>query len=171
MQSPPRIGHRHARRPLAALGGLAVAAAGFMASGCVERTVSITSEPSGALVYLNDREIGRTPLETGFVHYGTFDVRLVREGSEPLTTVGEARAPIWDTVPLDFFAEIAPLPFTSRIEWHFDLEPVRTDSAGLLERAGGLRSRLVDGDGDGDGDGDRHGDEDRDPDGDEHADG
>jgi len=31
--------------------------------GCVERRLMITSEPSGALVYLNDQEIGRT-LET-----------------------------------------------------------------------------------------------------------
>jgi hypothetical protein len=111
------------------------------AGGCVERVVSITSEPPGALVYVNDREIGRTPVETRFVHYGTFDVRLVREGSEPLSTVGRAKAPLWDTVPLDFFAALLPIPLESRIEWHYELEPARDEAAGMVERASELRDR------------------------------
>lgn len=47
--------------------------AGF---GCVERTITITSEPSGALVHLNDEEVGRTPLTVPFTFYGVYDVRL-----------------------------------------------------------------------------------------------
>lgn len=49
-------------------------------SGCVRRTITITSEPSGALVHLNDTEIGRTPVTVGFTHYGVYDVRLSHEG-------------------------------------------------------------------------------------------
>ena len=113
-----------------------------LAGGCVERVVSITSEPPGALVYLNDREIGRTPVEALFVHYGTFDVRLLLEGWEPLSTVGQARPPLWDTVPLDFFATILPVPLESRIAWHYRLEPARGDEAGMLERAMELRQRV-----------------------------
>ncbi|MFB3120043.1 MAG: PEGA domain-containing protein [Stenotrophomonas maltophilia] len=36
----------------------------------------ITSEPPGALVWLNDREIGRTPVDVDFEFYGRYDVRL-----------------------------------------------------------------------------------------------
>jgi hypothetical protein len=47
--------------------------------GCVERTISITSEPEGALVYLNDEEVGRTPVSVPFTFYGVYDVRLEHE--------------------------------------------------------------------------------------------
>ncbi len=47
----------------------------MLAGGCVERTVTITSEPDNALVYLNDEEIGRTPVTVSFTFYGVYDVR------------------------------------------------------------------------------------------------
>lgn len=48
-------------------------------TACVERTISITSTPSGALVHLNDQEVGRTPLTVPFTYYGVYDVRLEHE--------------------------------------------------------------------------------------------
>ncbi len=48
-------------------------------TGCVERTISISSEPSGALVHLNDEEVGRTPLTVPFTFYGTYSVRVTHE--------------------------------------------------------------------------------------------
>lgn len=57
--------------------GRLLAMACMLASvGCVERTITITSEPSGALVHLNDEEVGRTPLTVPFTFYGVYDVRL-----------------------------------------------------------------------------------------------
>jgi hypothetical protein len=50
------------------------------AFGCVQRHITITSEPEGALVYLNNNEIGRTPITTDFTYYGNFDVQLRKEG-------------------------------------------------------------------------------------------
>ena len=58
--------------------------------GCVKRTIMVTSDPEGALVWLNEREVGRTPVEVEFLYYGTYDVRLVKDGYEPLLTKGEA---------------------------------------------------------------------------------
>ncbi len=55
-------------------------------AGCVERLITVHSSPAGALVYLNDEEIGRTPVSVPFKYYGTYDVRLEHEGdwmSEP----------------------------------------------------------------------------------------
>ena len=58
----------------------------LLCTGCVRRTISIVSNPPGALVWLNDREVGRTPIEVEFLYYGTYDVRIVKDGYEPLIT-------------------------------------------------------------------------------------
>ncbi|MHC5113113.1 MAG: PEGA domain-containing protein [Planctomycetota bacterium] len=117
-----------------------------LAPGCVQRTIRITSEPSGALVWLNDREIGRTPVDVEFVHYGTYDVRLVKDGYEALLTKGEAPPPWWDNVGPDFVAEILPLEFESHFDWHYELEPVEPDvetgRAALVDRARAARESL-----------------------------
>ena len=54
-------------------------------------TITIDSEPPGALCWLNDNEIGRTPVTVPFTWYGTYRVRLEKPGYEPL----EAEAPVW----------------------------------------------------------------------------
>ena len=48
-------------------------------AGCVQRTISITSTPTAALVRLNDEEVGRTPVSVPYRFYGVYDVRLERE--------------------------------------------------------------------------------------------
>jgi hypothetical protein len=144
----PRGTSISSRRPTAAsialFSGLAAA---LLLPGCVRRTIRITSDPSGALVWVNSREVGRTPVDFDFVHYGTYDVRLVRDGHEPLLTYGEAKPPLWDQVGLDFFAELAPMDLESTIEWHFTMTPrpgnPETERAELLDRARELREVMV----------------------------
>ena len=108
-------------------------------TGCVERMISIDSTPPGALVWLNDREVGRTPLDVHFVYYGTYDVRLELEGYEPMMTFGDAKAPLWDAPGPDFFAEIAPVKLRSEIHWHYELQPLDEDTEALVERGRELR--------------------------------
>ncbi len=112
------------------------------AGGCVQRTIEITSEPSGALVHLNDTEVGRTPLEVPFTFYGTYDVRLEREGYKPLWTKRKAKAPWWEYPGPDLLAEAVP-GLKSRVQWHFDLEkapaPKDVDEDLLLDHAQQLR--------------------------------
>ena len=117
---------------------LAAASGGVL--GCVERTVRITSEPSGALVHVNDREIGRTPLEFGFTYYGTYDLRVAKDGYRTFHGPGEASAPLWDYPGPDLVAEVLPVPLESRIDWHVDLEPLPDSPEDLLERAEAFRS-------------------------------
>ncbi len=114
----------------------------LLATGCVRRTILITSEPPGALVWLNDREIGRTPVDVDFLYYGRYDVRLVHEAYEPLLGSGLATAPWWDTIGLDLVAELLPIELRSETVWHYDLEPKDDDPDALLRRAGELRSRV-----------------------------
>lgn len=113
--------------------------------GCVRRTISITSTPPGALVYLNDREVGRTPLDVDFLYYGEYDVRLVKEDYEPLSTSGDAQPPLWDAPGFDLVAEALPGERQVLIEWHYDLvstaESGLDEIDGLIERATALREQ------------------------------
>ena len=116
--------------------------------GCLQRTIHITSEPPGALVWMNDVEVGRTPLETDFTFYGVYDVRLRKEGYEPIVTTQQAKLPLYEWPFVDLAAEAWPQKITTNIYWHFDLAPTaeRTDPEAarqaVLERAGAARERL-----------------------------
>lgn len=59
---------------------LVTVAAALSLTGCIERLITVTSQPAGALVYLNDEEVGRTPVTVPFRFYGVYDVRLEHEG-------------------------------------------------------------------------------------------
>ena len=109
--------------------------------GCVRRTISVTTTPPGAIVFLNDREVGRTPCDVEFLHYGVYDVRLRLEGYEPVVGSGRASAPVWDFVGADFLAELVPAQLESRVEWHFDLEPSTKDAVALRTRAAEMRAQ------------------------------
>ena len=111
-------------------------------TGCVRRTITITSTPPNALVWLNGREVGRTPIQVDFLYYGVYDVQLVADGHEPLLSSGEAKPPWWDSIPFDFVAEILPGERTAQVAWHYDMQPRNDDPAALAERARELRGRL-----------------------------
>ena len=74
--------------------------------GCVERQLTITTVPAGALVILNDEEIGQSPVTVNFEWYGDYWVRLSKEGYETLNTHRELKGPWYDYFPFDFFAQI-----------------------------------------------------------------
>ncbi|TVQ64390.1 MAG: PEGA domain-containing protein [Phycisphaerales bacterium] len=113
-----------------------------LAAGCVERRIFITSEPAGALVQLNDVEVGRTPLEIDFEWHGVYDVLLTLEGHEPLRTTARADAPIYEWPGFDLVAAALPMTFRNHIHWRFELEPLDRDQDALLERARALRETL-----------------------------
>ena len=110
------------------------------ALGCVKRRISITTNPPGALVWVNDREIGRTPVEFPFTYHGEYSVRIERDGNEPIMTAAWTDRPIWDAPFIDFVAEVAPVNLRSETVWHFELGPPNNDQRLLLERANNLRS-------------------------------
>jgi hypothetical protein len=111
------------------------ALATVLCTGCVRRTIAITSTPSDALVFVNDREVGRTPCEVDFLFYGEYDVRLKHEGYESIVGSGTASAPVWDFIGADLLVEVAPLDLESRVDWHFDFIPANNDPVDLLARA------------------------------------
>lgn len=119
---------------------------GVFLTGCLERKIHVTSEPPGATVFMNDVEIGRTPVTTGFSYHGVYDVRLRKEGSEPLSTHQRALEPIWEIPPFDLAAIALPITFTKQHTWHYDLAPSPpADPAGLIARARDLRAQVPSG--------------------------
>ena len=130
------------------LATLALLAAAACSTGCLKRTISVTTEPPGALVWINDVEVGRTPLETDFTFYGTYDVRVRREGYEPIITSAKADTPIQEQPGIDLLAEAAPVRFHNVVRWHWVLTPLAEQSQpkeqseqDLITRANALRAK------------------------------
>ncbi|MHC4622891.1 MAG: PEGA domain-containing protein [Planctomycetota bacterium] len=91
--------------------------------GCVERQLTINTEPQGALVVLNDEEVGTSPVTVAFNWYGDYNVRISKEGFETLKTHRELKGPWYDGFPFDFFAQlILPDRIVDSYEWTFELE-------------------------------------------------
>ena len=55
-------------------------------SGCIRSRVIITSNPSDADVTFNRAYRGRTPIEIPIIWYWFYEVKLEKEGHEPLET-------------------------------------------------------------------------------------
>lgn len=122
-------------------------AASFLALlpvGCVERRLTINTEPQGALVLLNDEQIGTSPVTVSFNWYGDYYVRARKEGYETLETHRDLPRPWHDYFPLDFFAQVLyPGRIVDTYEWTFKLPP-RKDMTReeLLEQADALRRKV-----------------------------
>ena len=92
-------------------------------TGCVERKLTINTEPAGAIVILNDEEIGTSPVTVSFNWYGDYNIRITREGYETLKTHRELKGPWYDAFPFDFFAMLNPKRTVDSYEWTFELAP------------------------------------------------
>jgi len=93
-------------------------------SGCLERQLTINTDPSAALVELNDEEIGISPVTVNFNWYGDYNVRISKDGYETLKTHRLLKAPWYDHFPFDFFAQIlSSKTQVDKYEWQFTLEP------------------------------------------------
>ncbi len=104
-------------------------------AGCVERKLTINTEPQGALVMLNDEEIGESPTTVNFEWYGDYNVRISKEGYETLNTHRKLKGSWYDGFPFDFFAQIVnPNRIVDSYEWTFELSPKRQISREELIR-------------------------------------
>ncbi len=77
----------------------------LFAPGCVERRLTIRTNPPGALCYVDDHEVGITPVSTSFIYYGNRKIRLVKDGFETLTVIEPVGPPWYEIPPIDFFSE------------------------------------------------------------------
>lgn len=131
---------------------LAVAVLTTCGCNSVHRRLTIRSEPSGALVQVNGKRLGTTPVSTDFVYYGTYEIQLSKPADEfsangYKTQIRQVHVnpPFYEIFPLEFFADnFLPFRVTDRHDYVFALEPA-DDFANaeqpLLERARGFRSQ------------------------------
>ena len=93
-------------------------------SGCVQRRMTIRRNPPGARVYVDDYEIGDTPVSASFTYYGTRKIRLVKDGYETLTVMQKFPTPWYEIVPLDFLSEnFVPGKVSDRRVLDYQLRP------------------------------------------------
>ncbi|MBN2064495.1 MAG: PEGA domain-containing protein [Sedimentisphaerales bacterium] len=112
-----------------------------LVTGCVERLIKVTSNPPGAVVWLNDQEIGSTPITVPFTWYGEYSVVLRKEGYEPVLTSVETPTPFYQWPVLDFFSEcLLPVDLVDEHNWDFELEAAgQVDSNRLIIRGERMR--------------------------------
>jgi hypothetical protein len=139
LNSPQR--HRALVRRLGSLTWLSALVACALAGGCVQRRLTIRSNPPGALVYVDDYQVGTTPVSTDFIYYGTRKVRLVKSGYETLTVLQPIPAPWYEYPGLDFVSEnLVPGEIRDERVIDYELKPqLVVPSEQLQERAENLR--------------------------------
>jgi len=114
--------------------------------GCIERTISINTEPEEATVFLNDQEVGRSPIKVPFTWYGDYDIIIRKKGYQTICTHHRVRAPWYELPGIDIITECL-IPFTvhdDRVLDTFVLEPQQLPSKEvLLDAAADMRSRAL----------------------------
>ena len=123
--------------------GVAVAATilALAGSGCVERRMIIRTNPPGALAYVDDNEVGLTPVAISPIYYGNRKIRLVKDGCETLTLIQSVPPPWYEIPPLDFFSEnLVPGKIRDVRTYDYQLRPQGVvPQEELLTRAESLR--------------------------------
>ena len=116
----------------------------LLLGGCVERRLTINTLPQGALVVLNDEEIGTSPVTVSFEWYGDYNVAIRKEGFETLKTHRKLKGPWYDKPPFDFLAQILnPGRIVDSYDWTFELAPKKEISRGeLIKNAQELKEQL-----------------------------
>ena len=111
--------------------------------GCVRRRLYVNSNPPGALVYVDNEQIGTTPCAVDFTYYGTREIRLVKPGYETLTVNQPIPTPWYQFPPLDFVSEnLVPYKIRDNRSVVFNLAPeVIVPSQELIARGNELRAQ------------------------------
>ncbi|TWT77770.1 PEGA domain protein [Posidoniimonas polymericola] len=99
----PLLSHRHALGQRTTL--VLLVAAALLSSGCVRRRLMVRTNPPGALLYVDNQQIGTTPCGVDFTYYGTRELRVVKAGYETLTVNQPIPTPWYETPGVDFVSE------------------------------------------------------------------
>ncbi len=124
---------------------LGISLLGMFCSGCVERQLTINTTPPGARVFLNDEDIGESPVTATFRWYGDYNVRISTPGFQTLRTHRPLEGPWYDSFPFDFLAQIVnPKRIIDSYEWTFELQPRQPMARdALIDRALSLSRQMM----------------------------
>jgi hypothetical protein len=133
--------HRLARTAIFTFIGLTL----FAESGCVRRRLNVRSNPPGALVYVDNQQIGTTPCSVDFTYYGTREIRLIKPGYETLAINQPIPTPWYQIPPLDFVSEnLTPMKIRDNRTVTFDMSPqIIVPPNVIVDRASQLRQEAL----------------------------
>jgi hypothetical protein len=124
---------------------LAVLLPAMSQAGCVDRFISINSDPPGAAAYVDGEKVGTTPCEVRYIWYGTRVLVLELRGYTLIRQEVTLLPPWWQVIPMDLITDLV-LPFTLRdrvaVSYTMEIAPVtREEVDTVLERAEELRKK------------------------------
>lgn len=114
-------------------------------TGCVRRRMTVRTNPPGALLYVDDQEVGVTPVSTDYLFYGTRNIRLEKDGFEPVEQPHKFKAPWYQYPPLDLLTEnLIPWEIRDEREIDFQMNPQRiVPPEELRQRAEQMRANAT----------------------------
>jgi hypothetical protein len=78
----------------------------LLPAACVERTARIRTDPAGALVTVNDEEVGVSPVKFSFLWYGDYDILIRKTGYQTLRVHHNVSPPWYEWPPIDLVSEV-----------------------------------------------------------------
>ena len=128
--------------------GLLAAAVLLSATGCVRRTLEVTSEPPGAQMIVNGHAVGFTPAKLAFRFSGVYLIELHKSGYAPVAAGRSVPSKFYELAGPDLVAEVLwPGVITDERKLHYRLEPeAAVDRQKLLadsERAAAQAEKLI----------------------------
>lgn len=144
LPKPPEVPNARRTSPvldLCRLGLLAAVVCCAATAGCVQRRLTIRSNPPGALVIIDQWNIGITPCSTDYIYYGKRHIQLIRDGYETLDDDRWIWPPWYEIPPIDFVSEnFIPKELRDERIIDYQLTPQKVASTEqLLGRAENLR--------------------------------
>lgn len=125
------------------IAGMLAASGAMVGTACVERTLTINTEPQGATIVLNDQEVGQSPVRVPFTWYGDYDIIIRKDGHQTVRTHQRIHAPWYQWPFIDLISECL-IPFTihdDRVLETYVLDPYEPpDKNDLLRRAEEMRT-------------------------------
>ena len=114
-----------------------------LTTGCVERLITVTTKPQGAIVWLNDQEVGASPVTVPFTWYGRYSVVVRKDGYQTVKTSRKTPVPFCQYPVIDLFTEcLLPAKLVDQHQWHIDLPPSQSpDHQELIKRATSTRNQ------------------------------
>ena len=116
----------------------------LLMSGCVERELTINTVPQDAQIFLNDEEIGISPVTVNFNWYGIYRVKIQKNGYETLKSNVKIERPVHDYFPFDIFENLFNPHRVDSYCWEFDLQPYQSIDRKLLIDKAKLAKEKVD---------------------------
>ncbi len=112
--------------------------------GCVERRITFTSDPPGAIVIVSDKEIGRTPVTLPFTWYGDYEILYRMKGYQTIRTHATINPPWYEVPPVDLFSYMAPWTYHDDRFFHQQMEKLsEIPDKELIERAERMERRIL----------------------------